>query len=210
MRYFVLFLTFASFAGISSDSRSQESEPPDRSTPAATFQVVQKASKNKRFQDVITSFSKQQKRYYLFETFFAAGMVAKGKKEKMDALFRDSNIDMDSLETESTSANEFLEKAIERIDDLDAFLSKAQQILNENSKALPISDPIDIEIDGDRAIVRYEITISSYSKDENGDTTEHRSNHETSMHMRKYGTDWLICPEQEWKDPEFIWTVPEN
>lgn len=192
------------------ESSSSESPDVDRSTPEATFRIVQKGIENNSFREVIASYSQQQKRFILFETIFAAGMVPEGAtKEKLDALYEESKVDLDSLAGESTDANELLSKLIDRIDDLDVFLSKAQQTLSKFSNTRISPDPIRVTIDGKKAIVVHEITLYSYSRDADGNIVEDPSKHESKMFMREFGNDWLVCPKQEWSDPGFVWTVPD-
>lgn len=189
---------------------TQQPDEPDRSTPSATFRTIQSGYKNGTFEQVIGSLSVQQKRFTLFETLFAAGMVAQDKKAEFETLFRHFKIDLEQMGQEYSDTDEFLSEFAKTIDNLDKFLADAQAILNKNTELNMRPEVVKVSIDGDRAIVTYHRISHHSRKDEGGTSVETQSTRPATIHMRNYDGKWLVCPKGEWNDPEFKWTVPKH
>ncbi len=212
MRIYLSILLLLGAFGCTAQERIESSDSFDRSSPASTFTVFQQGVESNHFLQVAQSFSDQQKRFMLFETIFSEGMLGEGdpKKEKIDRLFLENDINMDALNKSASDAEDLLSQIVVKIDDLDHFLADAWTILESDSKPRIRPEILDVSIEGDRAIVTHNIVLYSYHR-KRGETegTEKTTVHETKAFLRKYGNEWLFCPEGEWNDKGFKWTVPK-
>ena len=180
----------------------------DRSSPSATFAVYQHGIEKNEFLQAVQSSSHQQKRFMLFETLFAGGMAADPQKKAFVNLLLKNGVELDKLRSDAGDADELIALVERKIDKLDQFLADALTLLSSDDKQHILPDIKNVEIDGERATLTFKMNIYSYHSDA-GDSTikEVVSVYEQNMFMRKYGPDWLICPEQEWLDASFKWTA---
>jgi len=196
--------------GCSTSKQSGQTARLDRSSPSATFAVYQQGIEKKKFLQAVQSSSHQQKRFMLFETLFAGGMAPDPKKNAFDKLLLANGVELEKLESDVRNADELVAVVERKIDELDQFLADAQTILASDNKPSILPDIKNVTIDGERATLTFSVSIYSYQKNAgDSETKEVVSVHEQNIFMRRHDGDWLICPEGEWKDATFKWTVPD-
>ena len=209
MRIRLVFLLLLAMCGCSASEQSKPIAAYDRSSPSATFSVYRLGIETNEFLQVVQSSSHQQKRFMLFETLFAGGMAPVAEKNAIDKLLLANGVELDKLDSELGEADDLVTVVERKIDELDQFLADAQSILASDNKPSILPEIKNVEIDGERAIVTFRFNLDMYRTDAGDYTAEEVvSVHEQNMFMRRYGVDWLICPEEEWQDASFKWTVP--
>ncbi len=213
--WLIVFLMFVLSAvtenHLTGQTKSQQNpKPVDRSTAKAAFRVYRKGLEQNSQLESVKTLSKQYKRFLFFEILFAAGTVAEPKHSQATAFFKRHGVDEDKLLESSKSLEEFLNHATKKIKDMDSFLAGSLEILNKDNKPNIGKKKSTVIVDGNRAVATHEGLLYSYHKRAGEDESiEIVSSYEIKTYLRKFGNEWRICLEGEWKDPEFVWKVPD-
>jgi len=149
------------FFGCSSQPKQKLVVEFDRSTPEATYNLVSEGLKKKAFHPFIKSLSLQQKRYFLWTSISWAGLAPGNQKKKLNSLFQNSGIELNTLKQKLTNTNELVSTIQTQLKDLDSFLVEALEILHEDRDGRNHAEITDITIEGDRAIVSYNLIVQS-------------------------------------------------